>query len=98
MMPVACQDDPSSPDRPQHLHVIKPKTLQWSLNVETDFVNNYKVYRKQGNHGVLIGTVPGQTDHLDVSNSLQGSRNTFWNTATNPAGESLPSDKVTINK
>ena len=98
---VAPSSTPSgTPGKPQNLHSIKTKTLQWTLNPSTDFVSSYKINKMQGASGnyTLIGTVDGQTDHLDVSNAISGSQSTFFVTAVNDRGESPPSDKAQVQR
>ena len=78
--------------------MVKPKTLKWTLNTDADAVSSYQVYRDKKPSPILVGTVNGVTDHMDVSNAIKGNRTTFYIHAENVAGPSEPSDKVTIQK
>jgi hypothetical protein len=73
--------------------------LVWTLNPDNENVNSYTVYRVRGQAAdIIVGSVNGQTDRMDISNAIQGSRSTFYVVAINPVGPGEESNRVTVQK
>jgi hypothetical protein len=88
-----------TPNPPSHVQIVKPKTLVWTLNPDNENVNSYTVYRVRGQAAdIIVGSVNGQTDRMDISNAVQGSRSTFYVVAINPVGPGEESNRVTVQK
>lgn len=73
-------------------------SLQWDLNTGLDQVTAYKIYRVGKSSNTMIGSVNGNTNTFSVDGLTIGKRTTFYVTAVNTIGESLPSSKVTVQK
>jgi hypothetical protein len=72
--------------------------IVWTLNDPADGVNSYRIYRHQASGG-LIGAVNAQTNGMDIQQSaMRGGRTTFYVTAVNIKGESVASDRTTIQR
>lgn len=72
-------------------------TLVWDPNPAGDMVTSYRIYRKQGNTFSVVKTVTAPTVSAVIDPYLSG-RTTFYVTAVNLTGESVPSAQITVHK
>jgi fibronectin type 3 domain-containing protein len=75
---------------------VEAVSLTWDASPPVEQVTSYKVYKVKGNTSTLIGTTTATTFNVDKFTS--GARTVFCVTAVNSRGESVQSDKVTIQR
>lgn len=69
----------------------------WNANSPEDNVTEYRLYyQKEGDSNTSLAIIPGNITTKDLDN-LDNGNYSFWLTAVNAYGESLPTPKITKN-